>query len=388
MFDAPEFSPDDVPPGVDDHHAGEWTGEPPHDGEPRRKPRGKKEEPRREISWLTAAQVTDRCPEWAWDYDGAGRLMRDTLILFAGRPDAGKSTAARYFGAGYTRGTIPGCFQGQPQNVAYIASEESLDVMVKPSLRAHNADMGRIYFPEVKLGDLQVRLLSTVDETALTAFLLDQNITVVIVDPIMSAISSAADINRNNETREYLEPWARMADAINGLVIGIVHLIKAPGCDIVAAINGSSAFGEVARAVIAFAKDPESEDVRVMSQEKNNAGESDLALAYRIESTTVTTDDGKRTPVGQFTILGPSGRGVGDLFRADTAHSRLGKRSCEVLEAVRQAGEPCDLAMVAALVPGLSREDAGKYLRRLALNALLVKVGRGMYDHPSRASSP
>ena len=77
-----------------------------------------------------------------------------------------------------------------------------------------------------------------------------------------------------------------------------MHLIKVPSGDIVAAINGSSAFGEVARAVIAFAKDPESEDVRVLSQEKNNAGRSDLALAYRIESAIVTTDDGKQTPVG------------------------------------------------------------------------------------------
>jgi hypothetical protein len=365
-------------------------GEPPPNGERRRK-RGKKEateEPRREITWRTASQITDRCPEWAWKYDDGGRLMRDTLILFAGRPDAGKSTAARYFGAGYTRGTIPGCFHGHPQNIAYIASEESLEVMVKPSLRAHNADMDRVYFPEVKVGELQVRLLSTVDETALTAFLLDQNIKVVIVDPVMSAIGSTADIHRNNETREYLEPWARIAEAINGLVIGIVHLIKAPGGDIVAAINGSSAFGEVARAVIAFAKDPESEDVRVLSQEKNNAGRSDLALSYRIESTTVTTDDGKQTPVGQFSIAGPSGRSVGDLFHADTAHSRLGKISCQVLEAVRQAGEPCDLAMVAALVPGLSSDDAGKYLRRLAQNELLIKVGRGMFDHPSRAASP
>ena len=318
------------------------------------KQRKAKPESRREITWRTAAQISDRCPEWAWNYDGGGRLMRDTLSLFAGRPDAGKSTAARYFGAGYTRGTIPGCFHGQCQNVAYIAAEESLEVMVKPSLRAHDADLDRVHFPKVEMDGQQVRLLSNVDEAALTADFRARGITVLIVDPVMSAISSAADIFRNNETREYLEPWARMADAINGLVIGIVHLIKVPSGDIVAAINGSSAFGEVARAVIAFAKDPESEDVRVLSQEKNNAGRSDLALAYRIESAIVTTDDGKQTPVGQFSIVGPSGRRVGDLLRADTANSRLGQRSCEVLEAVRQAGEPCDPVMVSVLVRGLS----------------------------------
>ena len=49
-------------------------------------------------------------------------------------------------------------------------------------------------------------------------------------------------------------------------MIGVVHLTKVPGSDIVAAINGSSAFGEVARAVIAFAKDPQSDNgERVLS---------------------------------------------------------------------------------------------------------------------------
>ena len=118
--------------------------------------------------------------------------MRDTLSLFAGRPDAGKSTAARYFGAGYTRGTIPGCFHGQCQNVAYIAAEESLEVMVKPSLRAHGADLDRVHFPKVEMDGQQVRLLSNVDEAALTADFRARGITVVIVDPVMSAISSAA----------------------------------------------------------------------------------------------------------------------------------------------------------------------------------------------------
>ena len=55
---------------------------------------------------------------------------------------------------------------------------------------------------------------------------------------------------------------------------------------VVAAINGSSAFGEVARAVIAFTLNLQSGDgTGVLSQEKNNAGQCDLALEYAIEST-------------------------------------------------------------------------------------------------------
>ena len=114
----------------------------------------------RQITWRTASQIHDRRPEWAWTHNGGGRLPRSALSLFAARPSQGKSTAARWFAAGYSNGTIEGCFYGNPQNVAYIASEESLDAMVKPSLRAVSADMTAIHFPKVKMDGQQVRLLS------------------------------------------------------------------------------------------------------------------------------------------------------------------------------------------------------------------------------------
>jgi hypothetical protein len=50
------------------------------------------------------------------------------------RPGAGKSTAARYFAGGYSNGTLEGCFHGEPQNIAYIASEA---VRLHSSLLSH-----------------------------------------------------------------------------------------------------------------------------------------------------------------------------------------------------------------------------------------------------------
>lgn len=337
---------------------------------------------KRTIDWSTAMDVADGIPTWAWEYGGKGRLARATLVLFAGRPDAGKSTAARYFAGGYTLGTLEGCFWGQPQNVAYIASEESIKYVVKPTLRAASADLSRVYFPTVKMDGKQVRLLSTLDEAALIVDLKDRDITVVFVDPVMSSIGSGVDIHRTNEVREHIEPWARIAEAIDGLVIGIVHLNKAPGFDIVAAINSSSAFGEVARAVIAFTKDPQSKnDERVLSQEKNNAGVEDLALTYTIESTTVQTDEGP-ADVARFVIGGPSDRRVADVIHAEKTVARLAPRTLEVIEAHRAAGKPLSAADVSNVVARLTRDDAGKYQRRLAGLGLLDKAARGLYEYP------
>ncbi len=199
-------------------------------------------------------------PEWAWVYGGKGRIQRGTLTLFGERPGAGKSTSLRWLATQFSLGLAEGCWYGKPQNVAYIAAaEESLRYIVKPGLRAASADMSRIFFPEVESDGKEVRLSALADEEALTGALLENGITVVLVDPVMSTIGGQVDIHRNNETREHLEPWARVADAINGVVDGVAHLTKGNNRDVVSALNGSSAFGEVPRAVFGFAKDPKSE---------------------------------------------------------------------------------------------------------------------------------
>jgi hypothetical protein len=271
---------------------------------------------RRIVTLTPMTHIADDVPEWAWRYDGKGHIQRGTLTLYAGRPGAGKSTALRWTAAEYSRGKLYGCWHGKPQNIAYIAgAEESLRFVVKPGLRAVGADMNRLFFPEVTISGEVARLSSLADEKALTEELLAHGITVVLVDPVMSVIGGGVDIHRNNETREYLEPWSRIAEVINGLVIGVAHLTKANNRDIVAAINGSSAFGEVPRAVFGFAKDPQSEQHhRVMSQAKNSAGYEDLSLAYIIEPVRVTTDSGKHGEVGKFTIVGNSQRTVSDIL--------------------------------------------------------------------------
>ncbi|WP_018180380.1 AAA family ATPase [Jongsikchunia kroppenstedtii] len=271
----------------------------------------------RVLSLRPATNIHDDVPTWAWEYDGKGRIALGTLAIYAGRPGAGKSTRARQDAANYSRGTVAGCWLGQPQNVAWIGSEESVTYIGKPGLRAAGADMSRIYFPEVTLDGQAVRFLSAHDMDELASLLVAHKITVVVVDPLMSTIGSKTDINRNNEVRNLVEPWAQLAEKINGIVIGVAHLNKSGNGDVVAGINGSSAFGEVARAVFGFAKDPDSDDGdRIMSQEKNSIGDEDLAITYRIEPVTVTTDSGRSAEVGRFVLVGNSDRTVGDVLRS------------------------------------------------------------------------
>ena len=82
-----------------------------------------------------------------------------------------------------------------------------------------------------------------------------------------------------------------------------MHLNKSGNGDVVAGINGSSAFGEVARSIFGFAKDPNSEEGdRVMSQEKNSIGNEGAAWTYRIEGKEITNTQGKTGSFGTFVL--------------------------------------------------------------------------------------
>lgn len=277
---------------------------------------------------VRASTIADTVPEWAWEYNGRGRILKAAVTLFGGRPGAGKSTTARWFAAGWTNGTLDGCWLGQPVNVAYIATEEAWHHTVVPSLKAAGANTDRVFF--VQRGDDPARIRSIADEAALTELFIANDVRAVFLDPLMSTIDGGADINRNNETRAYLDPWVRIAERIDGPVIGVCHMTKAPTGDVVASITGSSAFGELARCVFGFAIDRECEEgTRVMSQAKNSSGFEDLSLAYRIQSHPVTTSDGRVAEMARFVLLGPTDKTVRELLVAERSHGqRSGTDEC------------------------------------------------------------
>lgn len=278
--------------------------------------------PRISVALRSYEDVHDDVPTWVWECAGNGRIPMGALTLFAGRPAAGKSTAARWFAAQVSRGTLPGAWQGVPHGVAYIAGEESPTYSVKPSLRAADADMGRIWFPETITQTGEVResrfnYIPTAAMPMLARELRAHDVKLVIVDPLMTMMGAGTDIYRNNEVRDRLQPWVDLAEQIDGVVIGIAHLNKSGNGDVLAGINGSSAFGELCRAAFGFAKDDQSDDGhRVMSQEKNSLGAEDLALTYSLTPVTVTTQSGKSAEMPKFTILGDSDRTVGQILRA------------------------------------------------------------------------
>lgn len=274
------------------------------------------------------ADIKDDVPTLAWEpKPGYAGIAVGTLVIFGGRPAAGKSTAARWVVAEATNGTLPGAWHGTPVGAAWIGTEESEVYMMKPGLRAAGADLDKVVIPEVEIGHesdddnaVVVPILRYLDLDQLADEFTAAGIKVVVLDPLMSAVGSRTDVNRSNEVRARLEPWVKLAEAIDGVVIGIAHLKKSFTGDVVAALNGSSAFGEVARSIFGFAKDDNADDgTRLMSHAKSSIGPETLSYTYTLEPVEVTTDSGKTATMSRFVLGEETDRTVSDALREAAA---------------------------------------------------------------------
>jgi RecA-family ATPase len=166
-----------------------------------------------------------------------------------------------------------------------------------------------------------------------------KKVVLVSLDPVMSLITSAIDTHKDQEVRKALEPLKRLADDTGCAILGNAHFNKGGSADPMMRITGSAAFGQVVRAVLAFAEDPEARSF-VISQPKNNLGQHEPpSLAYQIESAEITTEEGPAS-VGRLVFLGEAPRSVRDVLggRRSQGDRSVLDDAKERLHGVLQAG--------------------------------------------------
>lgn len=259
--------------------------------------------------------------QWVWGSEQQGGIPVGALTIITGKPGDGKSTMCRWLAACITQGTLQGTWASKPHHVLYLHAEESLGHMVVPSLVANGADRTRAHV-------LKTPFDPTTDMDELIGLCQHIGVKAVFVDPLTSYMSGV-DTHRNSEVRDALKAWSNLAEAIDGAVIGIVHQTKSGGSDFVSGINGSSAFGEVARAVLATAVDA-ADETRVISQGKNSLGPLMQSREFTLDIVAVPVDDtGKTKNMPAFRLGDLTMRSAGEVFnrnkRLDRGESQTAK---------------------------------------------------------------
>ena len=233
---------------------------------------------KRKLVLTPASTITPKPVHWLWQ----GRIAMGTLALLAGREGIGKSTLAYTLVADITRGKLPGAYDGQPKGVIIVATEDSWEFTIVPRLMAAGADLSKVFRAEVA-DENEYGISLPRDVAELSQLTREQNIALILLDPLMSRVDSKLDTHKDSEVRQALEPLVRMANRGGAAVLGLMHVNKSGSSDPLTSLMGSRAFSAVSRAVLYVAEDPSESDVKVMSQPKNNLGRSDLPeLAYTI----------------------------------------------------------------------------------------------------------
>jgi hypothetical protein len=200
-------------------------------------------------------------------------------------------------------------------------------------LLAAGADLDRVFRVDVMDDErLHARLSLPIDTSLIGQAAEEHGVALLIADPLLSMIDATINDYRATEIRSALEPLVAAADRHNFSVLGLAHFTKNGGTDPLSRVAGSGAFGQLIRALIAFARQ-EGEDGTpeyIMSLEKNNLGREGLpSHAYTMVSTDIDTPEGT-SHTSRF-VLGPESlTSVREVMRSETA----GESSTSMGEAV------------------------------------------------------
>lgn len=260
---------------------------------------------------VLASSIKPRRVRWLW----YRRIVQGGLSLFAGREGLGKSTLAGDLAAQVTQGLLDGEFKGKPRHVIYITSEDAREFTVVPRMIAAGADMDRILFVDVHHGkSTESPVVLPLDLDALADLIDEYNAALVVLDAATSVMDGRLDGDRDRQMRQALEPVSKMAERTDCAVLGIVHFGKRESADTGKLILGSIAWSQVARSVMAVAKDDDTGHLVISNTKANLAPGDTPSLSAVIREAMVAIEGDDPAEVGRVEWLGETEHDARDLL--------------------------------------------------------------------------
>lgn len=281
-----------------------------------------------------------------------GLVPLRAITLLAGVGGLGKTTWATGIAARETRGDYD---DGTPHNVLFVSYEDTAEEIWRPRLLAAEGDPERMLEMYVELQDGGSVVLPEHLEQ-LESAIREQEVRLVIIDPIVAAIDLSLDTFKDQHVRSLLGRVQQIAEDTDCAVLAIGHLNKAPGSDAYLRIANSVAFWNASRSVITVTEgtaeegdDADDDSFRFVTQVKANWAVGSGAQRWRLEQITLLDEidptTGKHVETSRLTYVG-----VAQEVRAGSV---LENRSDSSSELTRAA-----VFLVSALGAGVWRSSA------------------------------
>lgn len=227
-------------------------------------------------------RMADVKPEpirWLW----FPRFALGKLSIIAGDPGLGKSMLTASFASHVTTGRKwPDGAQCPTGSVVLISGEDDPGDTIRPRLDKAGADVSRVHYLESVYDQEGIRGFSLAEVPALGGLLTRlSDCRLVVIDPL-SAYLAGTDSHNNSDVRALLTPLSQLAAGHGVAIVAVSHLNKSSVGNALSRVTGSLAFVAAARAAYVIARDKEDPARRLMLPLKNNLGNDQTGMAYRI----------------------------------------------------------------------------------------------------------
>jgi len=240
-------------------------------------------------------QIPRRKLTWLWH----PFIPRSMISMIFGDGEVGKSTLLLDLIARITRVTRsdeerwPQFDPDQPRqqarqagSVIIVCKEDDVSFIIRPRLEAAGADLSKVYFlgypvpgddtefdPVDRLDTVADELEQLVEEIG--------DVELISIDPITDYVGTI-DMYRDNQVRDLLHPFARIAARHRLALVYVLHLNKKTDLQAKHRGLGSVAFRNVTKSSLLVAMSKDQPDWRLLVQEKRNLTPHRRAVAFRL----------------------------------------------------------------------------------------------------------
>ena len=222
-------------------------------------------------------EIKETIVEWLWyPFIPFGKVT-----LIQGDPGQGKTWLAMHLAAACTnRKELPNELPMDSFNVFYQTAEDGIGDTIKPRLMQCGADMERVRV--IVEDDAMLSLTDPRLELAIK----QNNVKLLIMDPIQAYLGPDVDMNRANEIRPLFRYLGGVAERTGAAIVLIGHLNKNAGTHANYRGLGSVDISAAVRSILLVGKvEKETErDVRVVIQTKSSLAPKPTPVAFTLEN--------------------------------------------------------------------------------------------------------
>ena len=225
------------------------------------------------VPMLCYEDIEQTSVDWLWfPYIPFGKLT-----IIQGNPGEGKTYFAMMLTAACTnRKLFPNMEDIEPFNVIYQTAEDGMGDTIKPRLIEAGADLSRV----MVIDDTEEAL--TLSDDRIEKAVRQNQVRLVIIDPVQAFIGADVDMNRANEVRPVFRKLGMIAEKTGCAIVLIGHLNKSSGTQSTYRGLGSIDIMAAVRSLIFIGKVRKDPTTRVLIHEKSSLAPPGETMAFKL----------------------------------------------------------------------------------------------------------